>query len=222
MTAHNVLGTRIETPVQVRSAQAAMGMFSVDAERAQLSIDYSGLRIQKWRPGRGLCALIFVRYEDGDLGPYNEFGVVFPIVGGVLIHRLPVDGEFTLAAGRQIWGFPKELADFDVSYGSTFGGRLSQAGTEVLRLELRSGLPAPGRLFSRPLDAYSCLDGVTRKTSWTMNPGTARARPGGAQLTLGDHPIADELRKLDLPRHALMTTHMPSLRMEFGDAAVIS
>lgn len=222
MNTHDVLGTLIEMPVRVREARAAMALFSVDAARAQDTIDYSGLRIQKIRPGRGLCALIFVRYEDGDLGPYNEFGVVFPVSSGVFIHRLPVDGEFTMAAGRQIWGFPKELADFDVSFGRTFDGRLRQNGTEVLRLELGAALPAPGRLFSRPLAAFSCLDGVTRSTNWTMTPGTVRTRPGGALLTLGDHPLARELARSSLSRHALLTTHMPSLRMEFGDAVRVS
>jgi hypothetical protein len=218
VSSHTVLGRRIEMPVHVRSARSAMALFSVDAARAQRTIDYAGLKIRTFRPGRGLCALIFVRYEDGDLGPYNEFGVIFPTTTGVLIHRLPVDGDFTMAAGRQIWGFPKEMADFDASYGSTFDGRLSQDGREILRLELRAGLPAPGRAFARPLDAYSCLDGVTRSTSWTMTPGTVRTRPGGARLTLGEGPLASELRQLNLSRRALLTTHMPSLRMEFGDA----
>ena len=33
-------------------------------------------------------------------------------------------------------------------------------------------------------------------------------RLGGAALTLGEHPIADELRALGLPRRALMTVWM--------------
>ncbi|MDJ0393365.1 acetoacetate decarboxylase family protein [Rhodococcus sp. G-MC3] len=218
MTAHVVLGTEIEMPVRVRRARAAMALFTVHGGRAQQAIDYSGLKLRHIGPRHGLCALIFVRYDDGDLGPYNEFGVAFPVTTGVLIHRLPVDGEFTMAAGRQIWGFPKELAQFDVSYGSKFDGRLSQDGTEILRLEIAAGLPAPGALFARPLDAFSCLDGATRSTKWTMTPGAVRARPGGARVTLGEHPLASELREIGLSRHAVSTTHMPRLQMEFGEA----
>ncbi|MGA9872878.1 MAG: acetoacetate decarboxylase family protein [Rhodococcus sp. (in: high G+C Gram-positive bacteria)] len=222
MTAHVVLGATVEMPVQVRRASAAMAMYTVDAAAAGRAIDYSGLTLQTVRPGRGLCALIFVRYDDGDLGPYNEFGVVFSTRNNsVLIHRLPVDGEFTMAAGRQIWGFPKELAEFDVHYGKQFDGTLDQGGSRILRLKIGAGLPAPGRMFSRPLDAYSCLDGVTRRTTWTMSPGTVRARLGGASLTLGSHPMARELRELGLSRRALVTTHMPALKMTFGDADVL-
>ncbi|MGB2947544.1 MAG: acetoacetate decarboxylase family protein [Rhodococcus sp. (in: high G+C Gram-positive bacteria)] len=222
LSSHMVLGTRVNMPVHVRRARSAMALHSIDAGVAQRTIDYSGLTIRKTRPGRGLCALIFVRYDDGDLGPYNEFGVAFPVTSGVLIHRLPVDGEFTMAAGRKIWGFPKELADFDVSFGSRFRGTLSQNGIDVLRLDIAAGVRAPGRMFARPLDAYSCLDGVTRRTTWTMTPATVRTRPGGSRLELGDHPIADELRALGLSRHALLSTHMPSLRMTFGEAAEVS
>lgn len=222
MSEHLVLGTRVEMPVRVRRSRSTMAVFSVDAERAQRTIDYTGLEILKLRPKRGMCALVFVRYDDGDLGPYNEFGVAFPVRdNGVLIHRLPVDGEFTMTAGRQIWGFPKELAEFDVRYGRSASGTLSQGGQDILHLDLAAGIPAPGKLFSRPLDAYSCLDGVTRRTTWTMQPGAVRTRPGGARLQLGHHPMSEELRDLDLGRHALLTTHMSALHMEFGDAVTI-
>lgn len=54
-----------------------------------------------------------------------------------------------------------------------------------------------------------------------MNPTGVRTRTGGAELHLGSHPIADELRSLGLPRRALMTTTIPDLRMRFGDAAAV-
>src|SRR5690606_9415882 len=106
---------------------------------AQESIAPTGLDILQFRPGHGICTLVFVDYVDGDLGPYNEFGVCFLVRdheqpggsalqdlrslvagrAGALIHHLPVDGDFTLAAGRGIWGFPKTLADFEVDHRSS-------------------------------------------------------------------------------------------------------
>lgn len=243
MSSHQVLGKQVDMPVEIRTATAFMAMYSVPTPAAQRLIDHTGLEILQWRRGRGLCGLVFVDYIDGDLGPYNEFGVTFMVrdheqrgavpvrkdlrslasgTGGALIHQLPVDGEFTLAAGRGIWGFPKILADFDADHVSDVRrGRVSQDGHLIAELTVRQGIPVPGRGANTSLDAYSHLDGLTRCTSWDMNPRGVRMRLGGADLRLGDHPIADELRSLGLPRRALATTTIPDLQMTFGDASSI-
>ncbi|MGW5074684.1 acetoacetate decarboxylase family protein [Rhodococcus sp. NPDC004095] len=239
MTAHDVLGQQVEMPVRVRQATAFMAMYSVPTAAAQRLIDPTGLQILQFRPGRGLCALVFVDYVDGDLGPYNEFGVVFMVRdhrtsggstltdltalakgrSGALIHQLPVDGDFTLAAGRGIWGFPKVLADFRADHSSDVKhASVSQDGRLIADLTVKPGFRTPDRASSTTMQAYSHLDGVTRRTDWEWNPSGVRTRLGGAELTLGSHPIADELRSLELPRRALMTTSIPDLKMEFGDS----
>ncbi|PTR28999.1 acetoacetate decarboxylase [Rhodococcus sp. OK519] len=243
MSFHQVLGKQVDMPVQIRTATAFMAMYSVPTEAAQKLIDHTGLEILQWRRGRGLCGLVFVDYIDGDLGPYNEFGVTFMVRNhrrtgrtsvpadlrslatgnaGALIHQLPVDGEFTLAAGRGIWGFPKIMAEFETDHVSDLRrGRVSQDGHLIAELTVKQGIPTPGRGANTSLEAYSHLDGVTRHTSWDMSPTGVRTRLGGADLRLGDHPIADELRSLGLPRRALATTTIPDLQMTFGDAATV-
>ncbi|WP_305093815.1 acetoacetate decarboxylase family protein [Prescottella sp. R16] len=243
MSSHQVLGKQVDMPVEIRAASAFMAMYSVPTKAAQRLIDYTGLEILQYRPGRGLCGLVFVDYVDGDLGPYNEFGVTFmvrdhrrrgrsSVLGdlrslaggnaGALIHRLPVDGEFTLAAGRGIWGFPKILADFEADHsGPIRRGAVGQDGRLVAELLVKQGIRTPGGGAHASVEAYSHLDGVTRHTAWDMNPTGVRTRIGGARLRLGSHPIADELRSLGLPRRALMTTTIPDLRMTFGDAVAV-
>jgi hypothetical protein len=137
----------------------------------------------------------------------------------VLIHRLPVDGQFTMAAGREIWGFPKTLAHFETDLDSpTKRVALHQDGRLVADLRIRPGwhLPAPASRVA--LTAYTHLDGVTRHTSWEMNPEGVRSRPGGAELRLGEHPIGRELAGLGLPRRAMFSTTISNLAMSFGDA----
>ncbi|RZL81816.1 MAG: acetoacetate decarboxylase [Rhodococcus sp. (in: high G+C Gram-positive bacteria)] len=239
MTSHQVLGRQVDMPVEIRSASAFTAMYSVPTAAAQSLIDYTGLEILQFRPGRGVCVLVFVDYVDGDLGPYNEFGVSFLVRdhradgtsvpqdlkalargrAGALIHHLPVDGDFTLAAGRGIWGFPKVLAHFDADHaGSIKRGSVSRDGRLIAQLSVKPGISVPGSGASTSLAAYSHLDGLTRFTTWDMKPSGVRTRPGGAELKLGSHPIADELRSLGLPKRALATSSIPDLKMTFGDA----
>jgi hypothetical protein len=223
MTAHLVLGRQVTMPVDVRTATAGTAMFAVPAGKARAAVDGTGLTLVEPVPGRALCSLAFIQYVDGDLGQYHEFGVTFlvrPAGGGQIgtyVHWLPVDQEFTLAAGRSIWGFPKELADIALTMeGPTKRCIVRQGGRLVLALLLRPGLPVPAGRAS--LHAYTRLDGVTRRIPWTMRAGGIRSRPGGALVLLGDHPVADELRAFGLPRTALVTSTIRQLQMTFQDA----
>jgi hypothetical protein len=240
---HEVLGTTVTMPVEVRTASAMTAMFSVPAAATQQMIDPSGLQVLEHRPRRAVVGLVYVRYVDGDLGPYDELGVAVFVRNhddhtrattwgnlralirgraGVLIHRLPVNGEFTRAAGREIWGFPKENADFHTE--SAGGGQrvvLRQHGKLAVDLSVRRGIPVPGAARGASLRAYSHLDGVTRFTGWEMTPHGVRSRPGGVRLEVGDHPIGRELAGLGLPRCALFSTTISDVQMTFGDAEAL-
>ena len=240
-SAHVVQGERVAMPVRIRDAAVASAVFAVPAAPAQAVIAYSGLEVAEPLPGRAVCSLAFVRYTDGDLGPYHEFAVAFlvrPQDGpraskgrsgkglrgvGAFIHWLPVDQTFTLEAGRSIWGFPKELADIPMHLSS----RIKRCavrfdGRTAIELAVSPGLPVPAGRTAPRFTAYSCLDGVTRRTPWTVRASGVRTRPGGARVVLGDHPVAEELRELGLDRaHALGTTTVAHVAMEFGEAARI-
>src|ERR1700743_1265632 len=71
---HTIAGTVLTMPVRIRRANQHMAMFSVDADAAQRLIDYSGLRVCRYLPGRTIVVLMLMHYIDGDLGKYYEFG----------------------------------------------------------------------------------------------------------------------------------------------------
>ncbi len=226
--AHTVLGEQVRIPVQIRAADAGSALFPVDAGAARLLLAATGLEPVTVL-GRALCNLAFVRYVDGDLGPYHEFA--FSLMArqpgrkgstGAYIHWLPVNQSFTCAAGQEIWGFPKLMADIDIT-PTRRGHRCEVAvdGRKVLALTVSDGVPAPGGAGGASIDAYTHRDGVLRRTPWVMNPGGVRMRPGGVRLELGDHPVADELRSLGLPRSALFASRIGSLRMTFADATTV-
>src|SRR5271154_1023946 len=113
---HTIAGTVITMPVQIRKANQHMAMFSVDADAAQRLIDYSGLQVCRYLPGRAMVVLMLMHYIDGDLGQYHEFGTSVMVnppgaasqsrwggrgaleSAGAFIHHLPVDQPFTLEA----------------------------------------------------------------------------------------------------------------------------
>ncbi|WP_422750032.1 acetoacetate decarboxylase family protein [Mycobacterium sp. WMMD1722] len=224
-------------PVRIRRADTHVAMFSVSAEPAQRMIDYSGLRVCEYRSGRAVVMLMLVRYHEGDLGQYHEFGTAVMVnrpgstakgpaaiaKAGAFIHHLPVNQGFTLEAGRRIWGFPKVMSEFRVRETPRFDFDISVDGKLVAGIEYGAGLPLPSALTARPqmLTAYSHLDGVTREIPWEMRNSGMRVAVGGARLRLGDHPYAQELRSLGLPKRAFASQSSANVEMTFGDAREI-
>ncbi|BBZ77905.1 acetoacetate decarboxylase [Mycolicibacterium anyangense] len=233
---HTIAGTVLTMPVVVRKADVHNAMFSVPAQAAQKLIDYSGLQVCQFRPGRAMVNLMLARYIDGDLGKYHEFGTSvmvnppgsnaqgFKALGdaAAFIHHLPVDQSFTLEAGRTIWGYPKIMAEFRVREANPFSFEVSEGGALIASMEFARGLPIPSlRPRPRPLTSFTSLDGTLREVHSEMTNHGLRMRPGGVTLTLGDHPYARELASLDLPRRAMVSTSVNNVEMIFGDATVL-
>ncbi|MGH3643043.1 MAG: acetoacetate decarboxylase family protein, partial [Myxococcota bacterium] len=162
-------------PVKIRRATQHMAMFSVDADAAQRMIDYSGLRVCRYRPAKAVAVLMLMHYVDGDLGQYLEYGTNVMVnppgsnasgfkalqSAGAFIHHLPVDQAFTLEAGRSIWGYPKVMADFTVRSpgrsaparrirdGHHFGFDVNIDGQFAVGMDFAGGLPVPSVFTSK-------------------------------------------------------------------------
>lgn len=114
MATHTVRGEPVTMPVKIRAAHACAALFTVREKPTSELMANTGLAPVQPFPGRAVCALAFVRYTDGDLGPYHEFAVTLLCrqvgqrgTAGAYVHWLPVNQSFTCEAGRSIWGFPR-------------------------------------------------------------------------------------------------------------------
>ncbi|OMC49438.1 acetoacetate decarboxylase [Mycobacterium sp. IS-2888] len=233
---HTIAGTVLTMPVRIRKATQHMAMFSVDAGAAQRMIDYSGLRVCRYLPGRAIVVLMLMHYIDGDLGQYHEFGTSVMVnppgsdasgpralqSAGAFIHHLPVDQPFTLEAGTKIWGYPKVMADFTVREGRQFGFDCTVDGQLVIDMEFGRGLPFSLSPRQQEQRTYSHRDGVTRETAFEHTLDGVRTRFGGVRVRLGDHPYAKELATLGLPKRAMLSSSVENVQMTFGDAQEIS
>jgi hypothetical protein len=233
---HTIAGTVLTMPVRIRRANQHMAMFSVDADAAQRLIDYSGLQVCRYLPGRAIVVLMLMHYIDGDLGQYYEFGTSVMVnppgseasgpralgSAGAFIHHLPVDQEFTLEAGTKIWGYPKVLADFTIREGRRFGFDCSVDGQLVIDMEFGRGLPFRLTPRHQAQRSYSHRNGVACETAFDYTLDGVRTRFGGVSVRLGDHPYAKELASLGLPKRAMVSSSAENVQMTFGDAKEIS
>jgi hypothetical protein len=137
---------------------------------------------------------------------------------GAYIHQLPVNGEFTCAAGNEIWGFPKSVCDIQLTQrDGTQTTVWNKDGQHVLTHTL--DMPRSKTVRTAQATSYAFRNGVRYTTPTEMTvEGVGAKFFGGATLELGSHPIADELRSLGLPKRALLTTYVPRWHGTFGAA----
>jgi hypothetical protein len=230
-----IQGRTVRLPVEVRSASTGNATYLIDAHAARGLLPADELDVVELLPGRALLSIGCIDYRDNDLGDYDEISIALfvrerraprglPILGPVMdvvrgnvatwIHRLPVNQSFTCEAGCRIWGFPKVVHDIDIrAEGERAVCDWSADGRPVFRFSV----PRGGKqvLPDRTLVTYTRIEGVLHRTAFTSGAVGAGFRMGGAELELGTHPIADELRALGLPRRALMTAWMERMHGRF-------
>ena len=223
-----VEGQAVRLPVVVRDATSLFATFLVPSAPARRLFPQSTIELAEVFPGRALLSLAAIEYRDNDLGRYLEMAVAFPVRlangrrpwplvgmaldfragrGGVYIHRLPVTTAFSCEAGRGIWGFPKtveRIAFEDVGGRRRHG--LAMDGRDVLTLTTARG--GERRLPDMEMVTYSWIAGRLHRTRFVSGATGVGIRLGGAELVLGDHPLAGELRRLGLPARPLMTVWM--------------
>ena len=228
-------GREVTMPVVVRAASSVAATYLVNAAAARKLLPGPELDVVEVFPGQALFSVALIDYVDNDLGDYNEVSLAFfvrargeapmvPYLGNVVyffrnrlatfITHLPVNQSFTRDAGEGIWGFPKtvEQIDFDDSTDRR-RGRLVMGGRHVLTLTSSRG----GRfsLPEMPMTTYTYIGGRLHRTTFVTSATEVGFGLGGGHLELGDHPIADELRTMGLPRSALMTVWMGHQRGRF-------
>jgi hypothetical protein len=219
-------------PVRIREATSVYASFLVPAAAVKRLLP-AGLTPLQTIPGRATCTIVGVDYREGDLGKYHEVGVCFllrPKGGSRLdvvsmmrnrapayIHRLPVTTSFSCEAGRHIWGFPKDVMDIDFAdTDTTRTVTLRDDGRLVLQVSAPRG--GTKKFSGIDIDAMGSWGGPVQVTPAEMTGGGVKAGFRAGQLVLGDHPIADELRSLGLPKKPLVAGSIERFTGSFAEA----
>jgi hypothetical protein len=225
-------GERVELPIRYVDLSAIFCSFTASAERLRELLPSKKLRPALMTPGRGVISFAAFEYRElVDWPGYNEVGVSIPVLYepavnipalpllvpqwfssfGLYVHHLPVTTERAREGGVAIWGYPKFVAEitFDETEES-LRCRLRAEGKDIITLEVQK--LATG---SRSMDwyTYTAKDAELLRTRIQIQGeiGASLLR-GGAMYTLGDHPIADELRSLEVGDTAVQRIYAPQLQ----------
>lgn len=223
MTSYEVLGRTVTMPVEVRDASAATVIWDVD-HAAAAALAPPGFSVTEPAPGRAQVALALVDYRDNDLGAYREVGTILfvrPSAGGedgTFITHLPVDQEFTCAAGQQIWGYPKSLEQIDVTPTDTSSRWVLTMGDELV-LDITVPRGGDDEMPRLPMTSYTLIDGRPHATAFSQGGAGCSMHVGGSgvSLTLGTHPIAKELASLGLPAAPVLAMWTERMQATFHE-----
>lgn len=160
---------RFELPARVFDAAQGFAFYSVPIGPVQNELNkHKRLGLEAWRMDdrHTALAVFMVDYREGDLGRYRELGIAClaapssdPLAIGLVTLFLGVSGEFSRAAGKAIWGFPKSVHGIEIDYEADSASLLfwnstddQRAGAEPV---LRFTLPRGGDARSRDIPFYN-------------------------------------------------------------------
>lgn len=233
-------GWRIQAPSTIHRVDsfATMHLASYDAVRAALPTD--DLYPVRWLDGRAVIGIVSLRYrdvtartDDGRLvvSPnYAEIDIealvtqkqaprVAPLLrgspAGFVLH-LPVTNAVAAQAGRDLYGFPKFVADMDfVEAAGQRSVTLAEGGVEILRQCVRPR----GRVSvtRAPAVSFTSFEGDLLEVRAPFVGYRQKMMGAGCgHLELGEHPVAARIRGLDVDPEPILAASDIDGRMVFG------
>ncbi|MBI2890827.1 MAG: acetoacetate decarboxylase family protein [Nitrospirae bacterium] len=222
----------VDLPILYRDLTALSATYSADAEKVRQLLPSGDLHAPALR-GKCWVTLAAFGYRDTTIGAYNELAVIIPVLhrpvvrgilanvalsrtrwgrlGGYMRH-LPVTTKIALEAGKEIWGFPKILADIRVDRRGDHLCCEANAGRggSILSLKLRLGrgpkVPAPDMVL------YTLKDRSILETAIPTRGHLKIVPARTVTLELGRHTIGQELRSLDLSQRPVIAFWSDNLK----------
>jgi hypothetical protein len=224
----------IPLPTFYRDAMAIHAAFLASSERVRSFLPSPRLQPLRVAPTRCAVALAACSFRDTDLGPYNEVllgipvtlderspqftGILrrLPAVPMIYIHRLPVTTEMARGPGIHFLAAPKFIAD--ITFDETderVRCRLAENGIEILTLEVRKGGLDPAERWHA--DMMTAREGNLLRWGWVESEQRKRVShySSDARLELGSHPMATEMREMQLGR-VLSCEYRPRFQAVLG------
>lgn len=208
---------QVDLPIFYYRDDCFLGIFSADYRAVRAILPTRELYPATLPNGRAMVLIMALNYLDTSIGPYGEAGICIPCTYqrpflplsswllkgrpptlGMFVLHLPVTSLMARNIGRAIWGYPKFVADMEFQKQPEVQCLyLSENNAPILTLKVRQ----KGILIkdNQPIINYTTLDrNLIKTTVSTRSVYQLGLTPGSGELTLGEHPIADQLRRLDI------------------------
>jgi hypothetical protein len=216
-------GARIQLPIRYQEWSAIMAHFPVPEPAVRKLLPSRRLKPVLFSPGTAVLSMVAMEYRRIiDFAPYNEFGIMVPVIyeplisipgvpllfphwfkrSGLYVHHLPVTTQTANDIGIEVWGYPKFVAEiYFEDMGRVRRCRLRADGKDIVTLDVEKVATSARSMDFR---SYTVKEGQLLRTLIQTRGefGIARFR-GGASYKLGDHPIAGELRALGMGNKAV-------------------
>jgi len=218
------------TPVPWRDYQLYVPLFYQDimlmtvtflasTERIKAILPSTRMKPYRITPWQSTLSITAYQYRECDLGPYNEVGIGVPVTideetpmfTGILrkapqspmsyTYHLPVTTEIAREVGAEFAGYPKFIADIEfVEEGNWVACELKAADQHILTLRGRKlDLQRYPRFRLSPI---TYRRGCILRSEFVIGErdmGNSK-KSEDVQLDLGEHPIAEELKEMNLGR----------------------
>ncbi len=198
---------------------ALLVSFVTPLERIRSLLPSSVMHPLRLTPWHGITLFTAFEYRDTDIGPYNEFGVTFPVTlhkpapvltgllkamsGGLTtyIWQLPVTTEVARDLGIEHAGYPKFLADIQFHrHDNWIDCRVAEGDSHILTLSVRQcPLQDADRMRYHMVNVHNDRILWGMASAHLQRMGISR-NPSDVRLELGNHPMAQELQHLGLGR----------------------
>lgn len=221
--ASEVLSTGHHVSLPLSTHATMRGVVLSAASDAVQKLLPDGLTPIRATPSRAAVTFLCVDYErigrNGDIAPYNEFGVLLPAVPddshtipyasvftrgvGGYVWYLPVTTEPAKALGVDIWGYPKVVADITHRDEGSIRHTAVTIDDQTL-IEISIDRP-PTISRTESSVSYTTKDSALLCERLELD-GYMGVWPYSSRVsyTLGDHPRGQQLQTLDLSDRALM------------------
>jgi hypothetical protein len=216
---YRLTGIRLQSEVLYHDFSLMGAVFNIPAPLAKKILPSNKLIPVERAGGVADINLYGLEYRWMDiLLPYNEFAICIPVVykadkeaeelSGYYYIYLPVTTEDSRWGGVENLGLPKFLAD--ISFEDTSKSRsctLKADGKEIITLKVNK---LPTQLQSWEFNNFGIRDRKLVRNMFNVHGqrGISDAT-GGAQYTLGDHPIAEKLRALEISQVSVQNEYVP-------------
>lgn len=216
-------------PVFYRDSSSFAAIYAARTEAVRLLLRHPSLHPIELVPGTSLVAITAFEYRDTDIGPYNELSIAVlasiarrPMVGlslltqiaqrsmSAYVWQLPVTTEIARIGGVELYGYPKFIASIAFERGrGRIACQLGADGQDVLRLSGPMLTTSRGTVVR--FETSSVRDGIPLRANVITDhlEHAERIYPSGVELSLGGHPIAGQLRDLELGPRPLVYQYSP-------------